>query len=103
MSYRVAAGEVLELWLFSAATMDARGGDPTRLAHSELLFEYLVDASPVYAECPNATGRPVPMTEVPFVKPSSASLGLIAEETRFPPESELCYIATVLLDLLGVK
>ena len=102
-TYRLSAGERVDLWMFSAATMEARGGDPTRLAHSELLFEYLVDATTVYAECPDATGRPVPATEVPFVNPSSASLGIVAAETRFPPDTELCYIAAILLDLLGVK
>ena len=87
--------------MFSAATMDARGGSPTRLAHSELLFEYLVDAYPVYAECPDATGRPVPTTEVPFVNPSSASAGIVAEETRFPPDTELCFLAVFLQILTG--
>jgi hypothetical protein len=95
-SYKIPAGESVDLWMFSAATMAATGGNPTRLAHSELLFEYLVDANPVYAECPEATGRPIPTTEVPFVNPSSAGLNLVASETVFPPESELCYLAVFL-------
>jgi hypothetical protein len=100
-NYNVAPSESLDLWMFSAATMDAQGGSPTRLGHSELLFEYLVDANPVYAECPEAIGRTVPMTEVPFVNPSSAGLGFVSEATRFPPESELCYPA-VFLQIFGI-
>lgn len=102
-NYRTSSGENLDLWVFSAATMEARGGDPTRLAHSELLFDYLVDATPVLAECPDATGRAVPPTEVPFVNPTSASTGLVAGATVFPPETELCYMAAFLLDIFGVK
>ena len=101
-SYKLAPGERLDLWMFSAATMGARGGDPTKLRHSELLFDYLVDAKPVLAECANATGRVVPSTEVPFVRASSSSLGLVASESMFPPETEFCFLAAYLLDLLGV-
>lgn len=95
-TYKVAAGEQLDLWMFSAAVLDARGGDPRRLVHSELLFEYLVDAQPVLAECADATGRQVPATELPFVNPSSASLGGAAR-TEFPPETDFCYLAMYLL------
>lgn len=101
-SYEVKPGEAAELWVFSAATMEARGGDPTRLAHSDLVFEYLVDASPVRAECPDATGRAIPETELPFVNPSSASAGVIASAARVPPYSEICWPAAFLLDLIGI-
>ena len=100
---KVAPGENIELWMFSAATMDRRDGNPTKLAHSELLFDYLVDAQPVLAECPDAKGRPIPETDVPFVNPTSASAGMTASETRFPPDTEICFLACYLLDLLGVK
>ncbi len=50
--------------------------NPMMLVHSELLFDFLVDAKPVLAECPEATGREVPATELPFVKPTSASAGI---------------------------
>ena len=100
-THRIVAGEGAELWMFSAATIDARGSDPTKLAHSQLLFDYLVDATPVLAECPEATGRAVPPTEVPYVNPTSASLGLVASETRFPPETEICYLAVFLQILTG--
>ena len=36
------------------------------LEHSEVLFDYLVDATPVVATCPEATGRIAPATELPF-------------------------------------
>ena len=49
--------------------------NPMKLIHSELLFEYFVDATPVIAECPTATGRDVPPTAIPFAKPTSASTG----------------------------
>jgi hypothetical protein len=99
-SYEVQPGNADELWVFSAATLEARGGDPKRLAHSDLVFEYLVDASPVPAECPDATGRAIPDTEVPFVNPSSASLGLVASANRVPPYSEICWPAAFLLDVI---
>ena len=67
------------------------------LDHSELLFDYLVDATPVIAECPEATGREVPPTRLPFVKPTSASIGLIASETTMPPLTDFCFIACILL------
>lgn len=92
-TYKVGEKERVDLWVFSAAAMSARHGDPTRLAHSEILFDYLVDAKPVVAECPTATGRPVPPTELPFVNPSSASVGLAAAEATFPPETWFCYLA----------
>lgn len=101
-TYKLAPEEQLDLWMFSAATMDARGGDPTKLAHSGLLFDYLVDAKPVLAQCANATGRVVPATEVPFVRPTNSSLGIVASESMFPPETEFCFVAAYLLDLLSV-
>ena len=39
-SLTIPAGESADLWLISAATAEARGGSPTRLEHSQLLFEY---------------------------------------------------------------
>lgn len=99
-SYKVDPGEAAELWVFSAATMESRGGDPKRLAHSDLVFQYLVDATPIAAECPDATGRAKLETEVPFVSPSSASLGLVASGSRVPPASEICWPAAFLLDLI---
>jgi hypothetical protein len=101
-SFKVAAGERTELWLFSAALMAERAGDPTRLMHSELLFDYLVDAPPVLAECNEATGRSVPTTEIPFAHATSASNGIVAGAV-FPPDTIFCYVADFLLDTLGVK
>lgn len=86
-------GQTSELWVVSAATPGARSENPTKLVHSELLFEYLVDATPVFAECPEATGRLVPDTELPYVNPTSASMGIVASETRMPPWSDFCYMA----------
>jgi hypothetical protein len=101
-TFKVEPGDNVELWVFSAATMAGRGGNPTKLTHSELLFDYLVDARPVLAECPDAKGRPIPATDVPYVNPTSASVGIAASETRFPPDTEICFLAAYLLDLLGV-
>jgi hypothetical protein len=67
------------------------------LVHSQLLFEFLVDASPVIARCPDATGREVPATNLPFVKPTSASTGLVAGGTTIPPFTDLCFVADILL------
>ena len=100
-SFKVSAGEPLELWMFSAATMDARGGNPTRLTHGDLLFDYLVDARAVPAECPDAIGRPIPATEIPYANPTSASFGVAAGGRMFPPDTEICYLA-VFLNLLGL-
>jgi hypothetical protein len=99
-SYRVRPNERVELWAVSAATLAARGGDPTRLAHSQLIFDYLVDAQTVLAECAEATGRDTPDTEIPFVNGSSASLGVIASASRMPPVSEFCWPAEFLCELI---
>jgi hypothetical protein len=93
----IPAGQTAELWVVSAATPDARAGNPTRLEHSELFFEFLVDASPVLAACPDATGREVPPTELPYVHPTSASIALAAGERSYPPMTDLCFIAALLL------
>jgi hypothetical protein len=86
-----------ELWMISSAAMSQRMNDPMMLVHSELLFEFLVDAKPVQATCATATGRDVPATELPFAAPTSASLGVIASEAGIPPLVELCYICDMLL------
>ncbi|MEO8681484.1 MAG: hypothetical protein ABI665_20720 [Vicinamibacterales bacterium] len=93
----VAAGETAELWMISAATPDARSANPTRLEHTELLFDYMVDAKPTLAECADATGREVPDTLLPFVKPTSASMGIVASETTMPPYSDFCFLAAWLI------
>ena len=85
-------GEQEDLWIFSAAALEARNGSPTRIEHSDLVFEYLVDAKTVVAECLSATGRTVPPTEVPFVGATSASTGIIASSAA-PPDSWLCWMA----------
>lgn len=95
-SYTVAAGEACALSMISAATPDSRMNDPMRLVHSEVVFEYLVDAKPVIAECDQATGREVPATELPFVNPSSAGAGMIAMGREFPPMSDLCFVTAIL-------
>jgi hypothetical protein len=96
-SFTTAAGQAADLWVISAATPDARYGDPTDLAHTEVLFEYLVDATPVHAKCADATGRDVPPTEIPYVRPTSASAGIIAGGATMPPMMEICFIASLLL------
>lgn len=96
-SFTAPAGETADLWVFSAAQPGEGIGEPTMLEHSEVLFDYLVDAKPVVATCPEATGRMVPPTALPFVKPTSASNGLVASEAVMPPLSEFCFIAAILL------
>lgn len=93
----IAAGETAELWVISSADPGDRMNNPTKLIHSELLFDYLVGAEPVLAECPQATGRDVPPTALPFVKPTSASAGVIASEATVPGLTEFCFLAAILL------
>ena len=95
-TYTVAAGETCDLSMVSAATPDDRMNDPMKLVHSEVVFEYLVDAKPVIAECAEATGREVPPTELPFVTPTSASNGVIASERNFPPFTDFCFVTAIL-------
>jgi hypothetical protein len=66
------------------------------LIHSELLFDFLVDATPILATCPMATGRDVPATELPFAAPTSATMGVIASGGTMPPLVEMCFIAAIL-------
>ena len=66
--------------------------------HSELLFEFLVDATPVLAECPDATGREVPATELPF-----AATNKRERRASWPAErrcrrlTDFCFISGILL------
>lgn len=96
-TYTAAAGESTDVWMISAATPDSRLPNPQDLAHTEVLFEYLVDAKPMHATCPDATGRAVPMTELPYVKPTSAGLGHATGGATFPPMMEICFVASLLL------
>ena len=88
---------VNQLWVISAAMPGEAAGEPTMLEHSEVLFDYLVDATPIMATCPEATGRLAPPTELPFMPGSSASNGIIASSSSMPPWTEFCYPATILL------
>lgn len=92
----VPAGESADLWVVSAATPDARASNPTSLVHGELFFQFLVDAAPVVAVCSDATGREVPPTELPYVRPSTASMGAALAGAAYPPMTDLCYIAAIL-------
>jgi len=90
-----------EFWIISSADPGDRMNSPTKLVHSELLFDYLVDAQPVIAECAEATGREVPPTLLPFVKPTSASLGIVASEAMMPPLTDFCFVAAMLFGRPG--
>jgi hypothetical protein len=90
-----------QLWVFSAAMPGESVGEPTMLEHSEVLFDYFVDATPVVATCPEATGRIAPTTELPFGMPTSASNGIIASSSTMPPWSEICFVACVLQVVTG--
>lgn len=96
-SFTAPTGEALELWVFSAAQPGESAGEPTRLEHSAVMFDYLVDATPVIATCSEATGRIAPATEIPFAKPTSASNGIIAGSSVVPPWSEICWMGAILL------
>jgi hypothetical protein len=99
----VSGREASDLWVVSAALPREGATNPRMLEHSHVVFEYLVDARPVIAECAEATGREVPETEMPCVHPSSAGLGFTAAETRFPPWTDLCYPLVCLSELLMGK
>jgi hypothetical protein len=86
-----------ELWMISSAAIDQRMNNAMMLVHSELLFEFLVGAIPVLAECPAATGRQVPKTELPFTAPTAASMRGIRTAMEMPPLVEMCFIADILL------
>ena len=96
-SVTLPAGSREELWVISAVQPRMEEGDPTMIEHSELLFEYMVDAKTVIATCPEATGREVPATELPYVMPTSASNGVVASESMMPPFTDLCFVAAWLL------
>jgi hypothetical protein len=93
----IEAAQSAEVWMISSAAMDSRMNDPMALVHSEVLFNFLVDAKPVIAECAEALGREVPATALPFVKPTSASAGLVASEAAIPPFTDLCFVCDILL------
>lgn len=96
-TFTAPAGEAAELWVISAAQPGEDMGEPTRLEHSQVMFDYLVDASPVIATCPDATGRMVPPTELPSVRPTSASNGIIASSAAVPPWMDICWMGCILL------
>lgn len=96
VTFRGAAGDANELWVISAAMPGEAVGEPTMLEHSEVLFDYLVDATPVVATCPDATGRIAPPTELPFGPATSASNGIIASSAVVPPWLEICFVAAIL-------
>ena len=96
VTFSGSTSETNELWVFSAAVPGESVGEPTMLEHSEVLFDYLVDATPVVATCPEATGRIAPATELPFNTPTSASNGIVASSSTMPPWSEICFVASIL-------
>ena len=95
-TFTAPASDAVELWVFSAAQPGGAVGEPSRLEHSQVMFDYLVDAAPIIATCPDATGRLTPPTELPFVGPTSASNGIVASSSMTPPWSEICWMAAVL-------
>ena len=96
VTFRGVASDANELWVISAAMPGESAGEPTMLEHSGVLFDYLVDATPVVATCPDATGRIAPATELPFAPATSASNGIIASSAAVPPWSEICFVAAIL-------
>jgi hypothetical protein len=102
-TFTAPAGEAAELWVISAAQPGEAVGEPTMLEHSEVLFDYLVDAKPIVATCQEATGRIAPATELPFVNPTSASAGIIARSSAMPPWTEFCYVASIMMGTSSAK
>ena len=102
VTFSGAAEAANQLWVFSAAMPGESVGEPTMLEHSEVLFDYLVDATPIVATCPDATGRIAPVTELPFTAATSASNGIVAS-SAMPPWSEFCFIASLLFRSSDVK
>ena len=96
-AFTLDASQPAELWMISSAAITQRLNDPMMLVHSEMLFEFLVDAAPILATCPTATGREVPPTALPFPIPTSASNGIIAGEAAAPPLVDFCIICDILL------
>ncbi|MBY0493962.1 MAG: hypothetical protein K2Y23_07080 [Cyanobacteria bacterium] len=96
-TFTAPAGEAVDLWVISAAQPGEDMGEPTTVEHSRVMFDYLVDATPVIATCAEATGRLVPPTELPFVKPTSASNGLVASAAVVPPWNDICWMGAILL------
>jgi hypothetical protein len=95
-TFTAPAGELAELWVISAAQPGTAEGEPTMLEHSQVLFDYFVDATPVVATCAEATGRITPHTELPYFPATSASNGIVASSSVVPPWMEICYVAAVL-------
>jgi hypothetical protein len=94
-TFEASGNEPSKLWVISAAAPRTEVSDPRRLEHGAVAFEYLADATPVIAYCPEAEGRVV-TTSLPCGGPSVASLsGGVARE--MPPFSELCYVTLFLL------
>jgi hypothetical protein len=102
-SFTAAPGQAAELWVMSAAQPGAGDGEPTMLEHSQVMFDYYVDATPIVATCPEATGRVVPATELPFTHGTSASNGMIASAAVVPPWSEICWVGCLLLGTVDGK
>ena len=96
-TFTARTGDGAELWVMSAAQPGEAVGEPTMLEHSEVLFDYLVDAHPVVPTCAEATGRIAPATELPFANLTSASNGIIAGSSAMPPWTEICFVAALLL------
>lgn len=84
-----AAGD--ELWVVSAAGQRTYAGNPKRLEHGVILFNYFADAEPVVtATCEEAEGRITLASELPCTGGSLASRdGGVARNA--PPYVELCY------------
>lgn len=96
-SYTAPAGRTTELWVFSAGVPASSIGEPTMLEHSAVLFDYMVDAAPIVATCPEATGRQVSPSEMPYTRPTSAGAGLVAGGGGFPGMTELCWMGGFLV------
>jgi hypothetical protein len=83
-----AAGD--ELWVVSSAGPQTGPGNPKRLEHGVILFNYFADAEPVTATCEEAEGRLTLATELPCSGNGLASR-LAGVASAAPPHVDLCY------------
>lgn len=79
-----------ELWVVSSAGPQTAPGNPKRLEHGVVLFNYFADATPVTATCEQAEGRIPLASELPCGTGTLASrVGAVSRSA--PPYVDLCY------------
>jgi hypothetical protein len=88
-TFAAGAADPAELWVVSAAGPRTEAGDPKRLDHASVLFNYFAAAEPITPYCPEAEGRVTFATELPCSASLASSRGGAAMAA--PPFVELCF------------